>query len=93
MSESYIVAGEGHTAFVGPDAMRLVRATTLRAAIAFHKKTGMQISRTFTITTLLRVAGEFSGKTYKRGQHQAAIDDLTVWIETMKAALPMERRP
>jgi hypothetical protein len=32
---------------------------------------------------------KYTGKKYKRTQHEQARADLQVWIETMKAALPV----
>jgi hypothetical protein len=34
----------------------------------------------------------YTGKKYKRGQHDEARADLKVWIETMKSAIPTEVR-
>jgi hypothetical protein len=89
MSNDHIHVSKGGITFSGQDAVRLYAATSLRGAIKLHQKCGMIPTRGVTITRMLQAASQYSGKKYKRGEHQKAIDDLTVWIETMKAALPV----
>ena len=43
-----------------------------------------------TKTGLLKIASEYTGKKYKRGAYQEAREDLQVWIENMKLALPIK---
>lgn len=83
----YNAKGEA-VSFVGHDATQLYRAAATKAAIKMHKVCGMIPTRGVTITVLFKIASEFSGKKYKRGEHDKAIADLDVWIQTMKAALP-----
>ena len=90
MSDSYIHTFSGGTAFVGHDAVRLYTAITLRSAIKLYLKAGIRMTRGATISTLLRQAGTITGKTYRRGQGEAVMADLTTWIEAMKSALPVE---
>ena len=90
MSDSSVtVYGNGGASFVGPDATNLLRATMLRSSIKLHRDCGMIPTRGVTITKMFAMAKGYTGKSYKRGAHNAAIADLTVWIETMKSALPI----
>lgn len=86
--DSEIVVGAGHTTFAGPDAVALYTATVIRSACRMMK-TGMRPNRAYTPTAVLAKAGSITGKTYKRGQYDQAIADLDVWIDAMKAALPV----
>lgn len=79
----------GGTTISGKDGMNFYRAITLKSAIGLHMKTGLIPTRGVTITSMFKMATEYTGKTYKRGQHEAAINDLGVWIDTMRAALPI----
>lgn len=92
MDDSHVTIGpKGSASFVGHDAVKLFRTMTLRNALSMYQKTKMKPNRAWTPTAMLNLAGHICGKTYKRGQYQAAIDDLTVWIETMRSALPITR--
>jgi predicted transcriptional regulator len=93
-SDSYIKSGPGVTAFVGPDAMALMRATSLRSAIRLLQA-GIVPARGFTLSRALKMAGEYTGKTYKRTQAEQARADLKIWCDEMNAALPhiTEDRP
>jgi hypothetical protein len=75
--------------FSGPDAVHMFRAAALRSAIGLLSK-GIRPTRGMTMTKALIMAGEYTGKTYKRGQHEQAMADLSVWVQTMKLALPSE---
>jgi len=83
----------GGVTLSGPDAMSMVRAITVKSGITMHLRTGgrMMITRGWGITKLLAAAGGYTGKKYKRSQQQEAVDDLTVWIETMRSAIPHEQ--
>lgn len=88
-NESYITASkDGATVFNGPDATNLFRAVILKNALATYAKTEMLMTRGLTATGMLRSCKEYTGKTYKRGEHAKAAQDMQVWIATMKAALP-----
>lgn len=80
---------DGGITFSGPDATLLYTAISLRGAIRLFSKTGIAPGRGYTGSTMLGSAGQLTGKKYKRGQYEAAVADLTVWIDTMKAALPI----
>lgn len=91
MTDSYIKhhAGGG-TSIVGPDAMALFRAVSLKSSLQLYQKTGLIPTRGVTLTVMLKLAGQYSGKTYKRTEIDKAKADLQKWIDTMKAALPIE---
>ena len=91
MSDSSItIHKDGGSTHAGLDAVRRVRAIATRSAIAGHRKFGLIPTRGLTITKLLAIATEFTGKPYKgKGKHERAEADLTVWIDTMTAALPI----
>lgn len=84
-----IKCGPGGTAFVGRDAVALFRATALASGLRLYAKSGMVPNRAWTPTAMLRAAGAITGKTYKRGQHTLAADDLKTWADAMTAALPI----
>jgi hypothetical protein len=88
MSESYIKTGVGGTMFAGPDATALFRAATLRSALGLLKA-GISPTRGVTMTKALKMASEITGKKYKRTEADKAREDLKVWCDTMKAALPV----
>ncbi len=89
MQDGIKVHKSGGFTLVG-DATELYRALQLRSGIKLHKSCGMMLTRGLTITKLFGMAGHYTGQKYKRGEHDRAIADLTVWIETMKSALPIE---
>ena len=56
-----------------------VQATFLRFHVKCMSK-GLNHSK-LTRTRALELAGQITGKTYKRGQHAIAAADLDAWIE------------
>jgi hypothetical protein len=92
MTDSEIKSfGNGGTAFVGKDAVRLYQATALASALRLYAKTKMQVNRMYTPSAMLKAATAVTGKAYKRGQHQQAADDLKLWADEMAAALPKSK--
>lgn len=91
MTDSSItVTKTGAVIHAGFDATMRIRAIVCRSSIAGHRKFGMIPTRGMTITKLLAIATEFSGKPYKgAGKHERAEADLTTWINAMDAALPV----
>lgn len=77
------------TSFVGPDAVNLFRAATLASGLRMYANTGMRLTRHVSPTQMLKMAQQYTGKEYRRGQHMVAANDMKVWIDTMKAALPV----
>lgn len=80
----------GGMSVTGEFGMQLYKAITLKQALLFYSKTKMQVSRNVTPTVMFNIAKEFTGKTYKRGQYELAAADVQVWIDTAKAAIPVE---
>lgn len=74
-------------ALVGHDAIKFGAAVQLRAFIRLYIKTGIIPTRGVTITRMLALCQQFTGKTYKPAQKEQALEDLTNWIETMRLAL------
>lgn len=76
---------------IGHDAVSLARVSTIMSGLEMHIQTGgqMRLTRMATPTFLLKAASEYTGIKYKRGQYQKAHDDLKVWFELMKSALPI----
>ena len=89
MTKDGIYRSESGIVFSGSDAVTLYAVTVLRSAIRLHKKTGM-LPRGARVAEMFAYASRFTGQTYKRGEHDRAIADLDVWIETMASALPIE---
>jgi len=87
--DSYIVKhGDGVSAFIGRDATRLMHARTVYLALRACKA-GMRLTRTATPTRSFELARQITGKTYKRGQYDAAMADVRAWILAMESALPV----
>lgn len=78
----------GATSIVGKDAINLYRAATLKAALSLYAKSGIRMTRTATPMAMLAMAKEYTGKTYKRGEHAKAAEDMDVWIGHMNSAIP-----
>lgn len=87
---SYIKTDATGVSFVGYDAIQLYRALSLMNAIALHKRSGIAPTRGMGIMRMFQQAKEFTGETYKRGEHDRAINDLHVWIQLMRSALPID---
>ena len=88
--DNYVKISASSVDFVGSDAVALYRALTLRNAIALHQKSGIIPTRGMGIMKMFERANEFTGKKYKRGDHDAVMRDLTVWIEMMRSALTID---
>lgn len=85
---SVTITQSGGIMFSGPDAVNLARAISVKSALRLAM-VGLSI-RGVTKTGLLKIASEYTGVKYKRGEYEKAREDLTTWIETMKLALPIE---
>lgn len=91
MEDSHIqLKPSGAIILTGNDAHELYRAMQIRSAIGLYMKTGMIPTRGVTITKLLRAAKQYTGKIYGRtpAAYAVAINDLTVWIDNMRTAIP-----
>lgn len=58
----------------------LYQAMVLRQALRLYAK-GIRVGREWTPGRMFKVAGQITGRTYKRGAYLAAADDLTRWIQ------------
>ncbi len=88
IEQSEVTIGNGYTCYSGPDAVNLARAISLKAALRLAMS-GLSV-RGMPKTRLLKIATEYTGKKYKRGAYQEARDDLQVWIDNMRLALPIK---
>ena len=89
-SDSYVKCNSSGVTFAGPDAVHLYRAIMLMNSIALHKKSGLIPTRGMGIMRMFEQAQEFTGQTYKRGEHERVIRDLHTWIQLMRSSLPIE---
>lgn len=92
MDENQISITQGGTIYTGPDSIALYRAITLRGALKLYAQSGILMTRGMTVTKMLKAATHYTGKDYGRGnvtKAQAAAKELTVWIETMRSAIPV----
>lgn len=78
--------------YSGPDATNLFRARLLVSSLRMFASCGMLPTRGVSGKMMLAMAGEYTGKKYKRGQASVAADDVAVWCDTMVAALPIVER-
>lgn len=91
MTESTITVSKGGTTFAGPDAVELFRVATLASALGLLAH-GITPTRGLTSTKAFAMATVYTGKKYKRGQHEQARADLKVWCELMKSTIPVEHK-
>lgn len=87
-SISYDAKGNA-VSFNGREAVEVFRCAALMSAIGLLSK-GIKPSRGWTMKRALAMASQYSGKHYKRGEHEQAVRDLRVWKETMRSAIPTE---
>lgn len=73
--------------FAGRDAVEVFRAASLSSAIGLLSK-GIKPARGWTMTKALAAAERYTGRKYKRTEHEQARKDINVWVQTMKSALP-----
>ena len=91
MNTDHIKVSKSGTSYSGHDAVMLYRAAALKGFIGLYAKCGVIPTRGVTITKMLAMATEYTGRKYKRGQYAEAQEDLHQWIEAMKAAIPIIR--
>ena len=89
MNSSEVIVSPTATMFVGPDAVALCRAISLKHAINLYYKAGLKMSSKVSVKQMLLAATKYTGKSYKRTQYSEAVEDLDNWINTMKAAMPV----
>jgi hypothetical protein len=64
----------------------------LWSSLKLYAKTGMIPTRGVGITKMLAFASDITGKKYTRKQVLQAAEDVKVWADEMKAALPVIER-
>jgi hypothetical protein len=62
----------------------------IKVSIKLWMKTGMMPTRGVTITKLLKMAEQYTGRKYKKSEAAYAVEDLHNWVTTMVSALPIE---
>lgn len=65
------------------ESVSVYRLIVLKHALVLYAKTGIRPTRSLTPTAMLFLASEVTGKTYKRGQHSMAAEDVSAVIESM----------
>lgn len=72
--------------FKGPAEVDMFRAIAIKVALSSYVQFKMRMNKQLTPTAMLTIASEYTGKTYKRGQHEQALKDMVEWIAAAKAA-------
>ena len=85
---SEITISTAGTTVSGRDAVLLFKSITLRSGLKLAQA-WIKLNRWTTTTDLFQMATTYTGKQYKRGQYDQARADLTIWIDTMRSALPV----
>jgi len=88
MTESYIKHSAGGTTFVGPDAVSYYAAMSVRSALKLWRDAKIKVNGSFTVRRYLDNATHYTKKPYTVRQVSQAIDDLHVWCNAMRSALP-----
>lgn len=74
------------TTFSGTRGVNTFRAISLKHGLALYARTGMKPNSAWTPTNMLKAASGITGKAYKRGRYQEAMDDLEAWVTANGAA-------
>ncbi len=88
-----IVHHEGGTMFNGRGAVDVFRAITVASALRLYAKTGIKANRAYTPTAMLRVAAEYVGHPFKRGQYAEAAEELSAWAAQARAGMDVQAPP
>lgn len=72
------------TTFDTPEAISRYRAVVCKGALKLFK-VGLCPGRGWTKTRAMQMASEFTGKTYKRGQLEVALKDMTDYVANLRA--------
>ena len=80
-------------AFVGPDAIALARAITLRSALRAYRDHRLILARGVNGKRLTALASSITHQRYRNcdAGYTEAITGLTLWIEAMKSAIPLHQ--
>jgi hypothetical protein len=93
MSDSFIRYSKSRgeaTSYVGRDATELFRVNMIKVSIKLYMKTGMIPTRGVTISKMLKMAEQYTGRKYKKSEAAYAVEDLHNWVTCMVSALPIE---
>lgn len=80
----------GHV-FVGGD-QDIFRARLLASSLSIYASTGMRPTRRVGPTLMLKLASQYTGKAYKRGEYAQAVADLTAHCRWL-ASQPNTNKP
>ena len=89
---SYIEARDGKiTSYVGEDATRIFQAKALMMGCRMWATHKILPNRLWTPTKMLAASTNLTGKSYKRGQHAKAAEDLLEWINNAESHIEIRR--
>jgi hypothetical protein len=88
-----IVHSEGGTMFHGKGAVDVFRAISVASALRLYARTGIKANRAYTPTAMLRVAEEYVGHPFKRGQYAQAAEELSARACAARAGMDVEAQP
>jgi hypothetical protein len=96
MSDSYVVQkGKYVTAYVGSDAVEIMRVRVIKMAIILYLDTGMKANRAYTPKNMAMAASRIMDKHYpnsRKGLADAA-KDLEIWLSVAASAIPIVEEP
>jgi hypothetical protein len=73
----------GHV-FVGSD-VNIFAVSVLASGLRLYAKTGMRPNAAYTPTKMLKAAGIYLGKTFKRGEYEKAAQELLEYANLLKS--------
>ena len=82
-NDDYLTRTNNGTSFVGSD-VSIFAAAALASGLRLYAKAKIIPNRAYTPTAMLKAAGTYTGKAYKRGQYLQAADDLTDFVNILK---------
>lgn len=91
-SNGRIIHHDGGTTFAGPDAVAVYRAIAISSALRLYARTGIKANRAYTPTAMLRVASEYLGHPFKRGQYAEASEALREWAQKAREGMDVDAR-
>ena len=78
---SYVEVKSGvYTSFVGTEAVEFFRVKALRLSLIGYHKFKMIPTRGVTVTVMLKLASQITGKPYTRAKILDAVFDLEQWL-------------
>lgn len=82
-NSDYLERTNGGSSFTGGD-QDIFRAALLAGSIKVYAKTGLLPTRGMSATKMLKLASQFTGKKYKRGEFENAQTDLYAHVKFLK---------